>query len=182
MRYLHLTPVHTLQTHKSYVQLLFSYQPFFFFLSGIGISTWVLRLQISGEALNNIRTIAGLGKERSFVEIYTAQLDAPYEAALKKANVYGACYGFAQCIIFFTNSASYRFGGYLVRQEGLHFSLVFRWEDEAAQCGVTSQLSISLVRYFWLLMAENHFKFIEPHHKSGYLIRGQEGLHPNARV
>uniref|UniRef100_A0A671YEU4 Bile salt export pump n=1 Tax=Sparus aurata TaxID=8175 RepID=A0A671YEU4_SPAAU len=71
--------------------------------------------QISGEALNNIRTIAGLGKERSFVEIYTAQLDAPYEAALKKANVYGACYGFAQCIIFFTNSASYRFGGYLVK-------------------------------------------------------------------
>lgn len=125
MLYLYLTPLHTLQTHKSYVQLLFSYQPLFF-KSGTGISTRVFRSQISGEALNNIRTIAGLGKERSFVEIYTAQLDAPYEAALKKANVYGACYGFAQCIIFFTNSASYRFGGYLVRQEGLHFSLVFR--------------------------------------------------------
>lgn len=83
-------------------------------------------LQISGEALNNIRTIAGLGKERSFVEMFEAQLDAPYHAALKKANVYGACYGFAQCVIFLTNSASYRFGGYLVQQEGLHFSLVFR--------------------------------------------------------
>lgn len=83
-------------------------------------------LQISGEALNNIRTIAGLGKERSFADMYEAQLDAPYRAALKKANVYGACYGFAQCIIFLTNSASYRFGGYLVQQEGLHFSLVFR--------------------------------------------------------
>lgn len=83
-------------------------------------------LQISGEALNNIRTIAGLGKERSFVDMYDAQLDAPYQAALKKANVYGACYGFAQCVVFLTNSASYRFGGYLVRQEGLHFSLVFR--------------------------------------------------------
>lgn len=82
--------------------------------------------QISGEALNNIRTIAGLGKEKVFVEMYEAQLHAPYEAALKKANVYGACYGFAQCVIFFTNSASYRFGGYLVRQEGLHFSMVFR--------------------------------------------------------
>uniref|UniRef100_A0A3Q1GIL8 ABC transmembrane type-1 domain-containing protein n=1 Tax=Acanthochromis polyacanthus TaxID=80966 RepID=A0A3Q1GIL8_9TELE len=70
-------------------------------------------LQISGEALNNIRTIAGLGKERNFVEMYEAQLDAPYRAALKKANVYGACYGFAQCVVFLTNSASYRFGGYL---------------------------------------------------------------------
>ncbi|XP_026862717.2 bile salt export pump [Electrophorus electricus] len=82
--------------------------------------------QISGEALNNIRTIAGLGKERHFVEMYEAQLDAPYHAALKKANVYGVCYGFAQCVIFMTNSASYRFGGYLVHHEGLHFSLVFR--------------------------------------------------------
>uniref|UniRef100_A0A8B9KNL5 Bile salt export pump n=1 Tax=Astyanax mexicanus TaxID=7994 RepID=A0A8B9KNL5_ASTMX len=82
--------------------------------------------QISGEALNNIRTIAGLGKERRFVEMYEAQLEAPYRAALKKANVYGACYGFAQCVVFMANSASYRFGGYLVRHEGLHFSLVFR--------------------------------------------------------
>lgn len=83
-------------------------------------------MQISGEALNNIRTIAGLGKERNFVEMYEAQLEAPYRAAKKKANVYGVCYGFAQCVVFMANSASYRFGGYLVRQEGLHFSLVFR--------------------------------------------------------
>uniref|UniRef100_A0A8C9SZ95 Bile salt export pump n=1 Tax=Scleropages formosus TaxID=113540 RepID=A0A8C9SZ95_SCLFO len=82
--------------------------------------------QISGEALNNIRTIAGLGKEKTFVEMYEAKMDAPYKAALKKANVYGACYGFSQCVVFLANSASYRFGGYLVRQEGLHFSLVFR--------------------------------------------------------
>ncbi|XP_055083269.1 bile salt export pump-like [Periophthalmus magnuspinnatus] len=82
--------------------------------------------RISGEALNNIRTIAGLGKEKLFVEMFEAQLHAPYDAAIKKANVYGACYGFAQCVVFFTNSASYRFGGYLVRQEGLHFSMVFR--------------------------------------------------------
>ncbi|KAK1165701.1 bile salt export pump-like isoform X1 [Acipenser oxyrinchus oxyrinchus] len=82
--------------------------------------------QISGEALNNIRTIAGLGKERTFVEMYEAQLEAPYKSALKKAHVYGVCFGFAQCIVFMTNSASYRYGGYLVKEEGLHFSFVFR--------------------------------------------------------
>uniref|UniRef100_A0A4W5MM91 Bile salt export pump n=1 Tax=Hucho hucho TaxID=62062 RepID=A0A4W5MM91_9TELE len=79
--------------------------------------------RISGEALNNIRTIAGLGKEQSFVEMYEVHLEAPYQAAKQKANVYGACYGFAQCVIFMANSASYRFGGYLVRQEGLHFMI-----------------------------------------------------------
>ncbi|TKS66207.1 Bile salt export pump ATP-binding cassette sub-family B member 11 [Collichthys lucidus] len=118
--------------------------------------------RISGEALNNIRTIAGLGKERSFVDLYEAQLDAPYRMALKKANVYGACYGFAQCVIFLTNSASYRFGGYLVRQEGLHFSLVFRVISAIITSGTAlgrassytpdyAKAKISAARFFQLL-------------------------------
>ncbi|XP_041936250.1 bile salt export pump [Alosa sapidissima] len=118
--------------------------------------------QISGEALNNIRTIAGLGKERNFVEKYEAQLDAPYHAALSKANVYGACYGFAQCIVFLANSASYRFGGYLVRQEGLHFSMVFRVISAIVTSGTAlgrassytpdyAKAKISAARFFQLL-------------------------------
>uniref|UniRef100_A0A8D3BUQ4 Bile salt export pump n=1 Tax=Scophthalmus maximus TaxID=52904 RepID=A0A8D3BUQ4_SCOMX len=118
--------------------------------------------RISGEALNNIRTIAGLGKERTFVDMYEAQLDAPFQAALKKANVYGACYGFAQCVVFLTNSASYRFGGYLVRQEGLHFSLVFRVISAIVTSGTAlgrassytpdyAKAKISAARFFQLL-------------------------------
>lgn len=118
--------------------------------------------QISGEALNNIRTIAGLGKEKTFVEMYEAQLDAPYQAALKKANVYGACYSFSQCIIFLTNSASYRFGGYLVQKEGLHFSLVFRVISAIVTSGTAlgrassytpdyAKAKISAARFFQLL-------------------------------
>ncbi|CAJ1087609.1 bile salt export pump-like [Xyrichtys novacula] len=118
--------------------------------------------QISGEALNNIRTIAGLGKERNFVEMFHAQLEAPYKAALKKANVYGACYGFAQCVVFLTNSASYRFGGYLVRQERLHFSLVFRVISAIVTSGTAlgrassytpdyAKAKISAARFFQLL-------------------------------
>ncbi|KAK5602504.1 Bile salt export pump [Crenichthys baileyi] len=118
--------------------------------------------QISGEALNNIRTIAGLGKERSFVETYEAHLNTPYQAALKKANVYGACYGFAQCVIFLTNGASFRFGGYLVEQEGLHFSLVFRVISAIVTSGTAlgrassytpdyAKAKISAARFFQLL-------------------------------
>ncbi|XP_049919135.1 bile salt export pump-like [Epinephelus moara] len=118
--------------------------------------------RIAGEALNNIRTIAGLGKERVFVEMFEAQLDAPYQAALKKAKVYGACYGFAQCVVFLTNSASYRFGGYLVRQEGLHFSLVFRVISAIITSGTAlgrassytpdyAKAKISAARFFQLL-------------------------------
>ncbi|XP_067349779.1 bile salt export pump isoform X2 [Channa argus] len=118
--------------------------------------------RISGEALNNIRTIAGLGKERSFVDMYEVHLEAPYQAALKKANVYGACYGFAQCVVFLTNAASYRFGGYLVREEGLHFSLVFRVISAIITSGTAlgkassytpdyAKAKISAARFFQLL-------------------------------
>uniref|UniRef100_A0A8K9VGW6 Bile salt export pump n=1 Tax=Oncorhynchus mykiss TaxID=8022 RepID=A0A8K9VGW6_ONCMY len=118
--------------------------------------------RISGEALNNIRTIAGLGKEQRFVEMYEAHLEAPYQAAKQKANVYGACYGFAQCVVFMANSASYRFGGYLVRQEGLHFSLVFRVISAIVTSGTAlgrassytpdyAKAKISAARFFQLL-------------------------------
>ncbi|KAM4602093.1 bile salt export pump isoform 2-T2 [Polymixia lowei] len=118
--------------------------------------------RISGEALNNIRTIAGLGKEKRFVEMFETQLDGPYQAAIQKAHVYGACYGFAQCVVFMANSASYRFGGYLVRHEGLHFSLVFRVISAIVTSGTAlgrassytpdyAKAKISAARFFQLL-------------------------------
>uniref|UniRef100_A0A8C6YQB4 Bile salt export pump n=1 Tax=Nothoprocta perdicaria TaxID=30464 RepID=A0A8C6YQB4_NOTPE len=82
--------------------------------------------QISSEALTNIRTVAGIGKEKMFVDNYEKHLEMPYRAAIKKAHVYGLCYGFAQCIVFIANSVSYRYGGFLVADEGLHYSFVFR--------------------------------------------------------
>uniref|UniRef100_A0A669QP54 ATP binding cassette subfamily B member 11 n=1 Tax=Phasianus colchicus TaxID=9054 RepID=A0A669QP54_PHACC len=82
--------------------------------------------QISSEALSNIRTVAGIGKEKKFIDAFEKNLDMPYRAAIKKANVYGICFGFAQSIVFIANSVSYRYGGFLVQTEGLHYSFVFR--------------------------------------------------------
>nr|XP_005484090.1 bile salt export pump isoform X4 [Zonotrichia albicollis] len=82
--------------------------------------------RIASEALSNIRTVAGIGKEKMFIENFEKHLDMPYKAAIKKAHVYGVCYGFAQSIVFIANSVSYRYGGYLVDAEGLHYSFVFR--------------------------------------------------------
>ncbi|KAL7991659.1 hypothetical protein Chor_015915 [Crotalus horridus] len=90
--------------------------------------------RISNEALANIRTIAGIGKEKVFIDAYEKQLEVPYKATIKKANVYGVCFGFAQCVLFVANSVSYRYGGFLVEKEGLHYSYVFR----VISCIVTS--------------------------------------------
>lgn len=82
--------------------------------------------QVSSEALSNIRTIAGLAKEKQFVSQYERQLEAPYKAAKKKAHVYGICFAFAQCVIFMAYAASFRYGGFLVNNEGLQYMIVFR--------------------------------------------------------
>uniref|UniRef100_A0A8B9LZ03 ATP-binding cassette, sub-family B (MDR/TAP), member 11a n=1 Tax=Astyanax mexicanus TaxID=7994 RepID=A0A8B9LZ03_ASTMX len=82
--------------------------------------------QVSSEAMANIRTVAGLAKEKQFVDLYEQQLEAPYRAAKKKANIYAICFAFAQCVIFMAYAASFRYGGYLVNYEGLHYVVVFR--------------------------------------------------------
>ncbi|XP_068101684.1 bile salt export pump-like [Hyperolius riggenbachi] len=82
--------------------------------------------KVSSEAISNIRTVAGLGKEMMFVGMYEQQLVMPYKAAVKKAHVYGVCFGFAQCVIFMAYAASFRFGGFLVNTEGTHYTVVFR--------------------------------------------------------
>ncbi|XP_061734955.1 bile salt export pump-like [Nerophis ophidion] len=82
--------------------------------------------QVSGEALANIRTIAGLAKESSFVDSYEHKLESPYQSAKKKANIYGLFFGLSQCVIFMAYAASFRYGGYLVSSEGLPYVIVFR--------------------------------------------------------
>uniref|UniRef100_A0A8C5RBK2 Bile salt export pump n=1 Tax=Leptobrachium leishanense TaxID=445787 RepID=A0A8C5RBK2_9ANUR len=82
--------------------------------------------KVSSEAISNIRTVAGLGKEKMFVEFYEKQLVLPYTAAVKKSHVYGACFGFAQCVIFMAYAASFRFGGFLVTSDGISYIYVFR--------------------------------------------------------
>uniref|UniRef100_A0A3Q3JXB6 Bile salt export pump n=1 Tax=Monopterus albus TaxID=43700 RepID=A0A3Q3JXB6_MONAL len=82
--------------------------------------------QVSSEALTNIRTIAGLAKESSFVESYEQKLELPYKYGKKRAKIYGLCFGFAQCVIFMAYAASFRYGGHLVSSEGLHYMFVFR--------------------------------------------------------
>uniref|UniRef100_A0A8D0L944 Bile salt export pump n=1 Tax=Sphenodon punctatus TaxID=8508 RepID=A0A8D0L944_SPHPU len=118
--------------------------------------------RISNEALTNIRTVAGIGKEQMFIDAYEKQLEIPYRGAIKKANVYGICFGFAQCIVFIANSASYRYGGFLVDKEGLHYSYVFRVISSVVTSGTAlgrassytpnyAKAKISAARFFQLV-------------------------------
>ncbi|XP_042550095.1 bile salt export pump isoform X1 [Dipodomys spectabilis] len=82
--------------------------------------------QITSETFTNIRTVAGIGMEKKFIEAFEAELEKSFKISIRKANVYGMCFAFSQGIVFMANAASYRYGGYLIPNEGLHFSYVFR--------------------------------------------------------
>ncbi|XP_023574875.1 bile salt export pump isoform X1 [Octodon degus] len=82
--------------------------------------------QITSEALSNIRTVSGIGIQKHFIEGLEAELEKSLKTAIQKANVYGLCFAFSQGISFIANSVSYRYGGYLIPNEGLHYSYVFR--------------------------------------------------------
>ncbi|XP_074158313.1 bile salt export pump [Sminthopsis crassicaudata] len=118
--------------------------------------------QISNEALSNIRTVAGMGKEIQFIEAYEKALEKLFSTAIRKANIYGLCFGFSQGIVFIANSASYRYGGYLVPHEGLHFSYVFRVISAVVTSGTAlgrassytpnyAKAKIAAARFFQLL-------------------------------
>ena len=86
----------------------------------------LLTLQLAVEAITNIRTVAGLSREKTFVSRYIAELSGPHETAKKKAHVRGLVFGFAQAMPFFAYAGCMYYGGYLVSTEELPYENVFK--------------------------------------------------------
>ncbi len=78
------------------------------------------------ESFNNIRTVAGLRKEESFVKRYIELITVPHKSLVKRMPFRGLVFGFAQSVPFFAYATCMYYGGYLVKYEGLHYSHVFR--------------------------------------------------------
>lgn len=82
--------------------------------------------KVAMEAIANIRTVASLGKERQFHTIYMDSLREPHRQALKKSWVRGAIFGFASAIPMFAYSVTMYYGGWLIVNECLDFTSVFK--------------------------------------------------------
>lgn len=82
--------------------------------------------KVAMEAIGNIRTVASLGKERQFHTIYMDSLRGPHRRALKNSWIRGAIFGFASGIPMFAYATTMYYGGWLVANEGLDFTDVFK--------------------------------------------------------
>ncbi|CAK8684381.1 ATP-dependent translocase ABCB1-like [Clavelina lepadiformis] len=81
---------------------------------------------IAEDALNNIRTVASLTREKSLYDLYAAKLRTSNRKRIFKSLVVGLGYGFSQCTLFCSFAAAFRLGIELVITNQMTFDSVFR--------------------------------------------------------
>uniref|UniRef100_A0ABK0L5B8 ATP binding cassette subfamily B member 5 n=1 Tax=Rattus norvegicus TaxID=10116 RepID=A0ABK0L5B8_RAT len=71
--------------------------------------------KIATEAVENIRTVVSLTREKAFEHMYEETLRTQHRNALKRAHITGSCYAVSHAFVHFAHAAGFRFGAYLIQ-------------------------------------------------------------------
>ncbi|XP_022916896.1 ATP-dependent translocase ABCB1-like isoform X2 [Onthophagus taurus] len=82
--------------------------------------------KIAVDAVSNIRTVAALGCEEIFQELYNKEIAPHYLKSRQSAHIRGVVLGLSRSLMFFAYGVAFYYGGVLIVDEYLDFSKVFK--------------------------------------------------------
>ncbi|XP_015524858.1 ATP-dependent translocase ABCB1 [Neodiprion lecontei] len=82
--------------------------------------------KIAVEAVSNIRTVAGLGREETFQIAYADAMRPSFELGKKNTHVRAIVFALARSILYFAYAVVMWYGGTLITNEGLNYAVVFK--------------------------------------------------------
>ncbi|KAK4872649.1 hypothetical protein RN001_014678 [Aquatica leii] len=81
--------------------------------------------KIAVEAINGIRTVASLGCEQIFHNLYMAEIVPYQKMAQRNTHIRGVVYGLSRSLLFVSYAASLYYGAMLIKDEGIDYVRVF---------------------------------------------------------
>ncbi|KAI6222555.1 Multidrug resistance protein 1A [Aphelenchoides besseyi] len=91
--------------------------------------------KVASEAVENIRTVQGLNKQKIFLIKYTMHLIEPFYANIRQAHVYGFVFAFSQSLMFFMYALAFYLGSVFVNDKSMMPVAVYRVFFAIAFCG-----------------------------------------------
>ncbi|KAF5272755.1 hypothetical protein FQA39_LY07782 [Lamprigera yunnana] len=81
--------------------------------------------KIAVEAINGIRTVASLGCEKTFHDLYMAEIVPYQKVAQRNTHFRGLVYGLSRSLMFFAYSAALYYGGMIIKDDKVDYAKVF---------------------------------------------------------
>ncbi|KAM3965254.1 ATP-dependent translocase ABCB1-like [Aphomia sociella] len=85
--------------------------------------------KLAVEAVSNLRTVASLGKEKMFLDNYSLQLQPGLQLAKMSAHWRGVVFGLSRGVFNFVYAAALYYGGILIINEHIHYSIILKSAD-----------------------------------------------------